>query len=268
MNQIIKYSIIALLAVNFIGCARINSEGFEKLPKAKDGELMAVLDSMSRQEFDYFYLKIATKYEDTTMKISFKTSIRFIDDSLLNTMITYAKIPIMNSTISPDSVIISDKREKCYIKKSTDYIKESFGVDFNFHNVEELVMGLPLGYDSTVRYYQMPSTDGYVISSHRKKDIKKNERKGMREVITTYTLSQDLKELKRVEIESPADSTTIYIDYKVHQFVEGYLLPKEVDVLVVTPSQEIIVELIYKKARVNEVETIHFVIPEKFGPCE
>ena len=80
-------------------------------------------------------------------------------------------------------------------------------------------------------------------------------------------MSPDLKELKRIEIYSPEDTTSIYIDYDSRQYVKGYLLPKEVTVLVVTPGQEIKTRLIYKKIRVNEPETIHFVIPEKYGEC-
>ena len=268
MSQLNKYGFTFLILLLLIGCSKNTTEGFEKIPKVKVVHLTNVLDSMSAQSFEYFYLKIQTKYEDTTMKISFKTTVRYIEDSLFNTLVTYARIPIMNSIITPDSVIVSDKREKCYIKQSMDYFKKSFGVDFEFKNFEEIVMGMPLGYDSIQKYYQLNSTKGYVLSSHRKKDIRKNERKGLKEVNTKYTLSQDLKELKRIEINSPEDTTTIFIDYVSRKNVDGYLLPKEVNVLVVTPGQEIKTRLVYKKIRVNEPETIHFVIPEKYEECK
>ena len=268
MNQLNKYGFIFLTLLLLIGCSKNTTEGFEKWSKKKNVELINVLDSMSAQSFEYFYLKIQTKYEDSTMNISFKTTIRFIEDSALNTLVTWNRIPIMNSIVTPDSVFVSDKREKCYIKQSMDYFKNSFGVDFNFKNIEELAMGLPLDYDRNLKHYQLNSRVGYVLSTHRKRDIRKIEKKGLKEVFTKYTLSRDLKELKSIEIYSPEDTTTIYIDYNTRQYVDGYLLPKEVTILVVTPGQKIKTRLNYKKIRVNEPETIHFVIPEKYEECK
>lgn len=269
MNQSIKYSFIGVLLLGLtLACSRNNTEGFEKLPKVKDIVLMEVLDSLHNQEVSYFYSKVSTKYEDTARSVSFKTSIRMIEDSLINVLIKYANIPIMNTLISPDSVIISNKRDKCYVRQSVSYIKEQFGVDFTHENVEEFLLGLPVGYESDRKYFQVDGTDGYVIASHRKKDIKKNERQDKKEIITYYKLSPDLKELKQTVIESPGDTTAIVVDYNSRELIDGMLIPKDVSMSILTPRQEIKVKLTYKKTRLNTKEEIHFVIPENYGECE
>ncbi|MBL4863053.1 MAG: DUF4292 domain-containing protein [Crocinitomicaceae bacterium] len=268
MIQSIKYGFVAVFSLLMVSCARKNTEGIGKLPKKKDMELMLAMDSIAEQSFDYFYAKISTKYKDSTQRVSFKTSLRVVQDSALNAMITYAKIPMIHSLLTKDSIKITNKREKCYILESLDYIKEQFSVDFSLHNVEELMLGFPIDYRTDKRYFQVNSTEGYSLCSHRKRDIKKNERQGRREVIMYYTLSPNLQELSSTMIESPEDSTVIYINYKTRQLVDAYLVPKEVSIRIITPVQEIEIEMDYRKTRINRVEKIHFVIPESYEECE
>lgn len=269
MTRIIKYGFIVVVGFLItMSCSRNNTEGFEKLPKVKDDVLIEVLDSLHQQEVSYFYSKIGTKFKDSARSVSFKTSIRMINDSLINALIKYANIPIMNTLISPDSIIISNKREKCYVKQSLGYIKEQFGVDFTHENVEQFILGLPMGYEPEEKYYQVNGTDGYIIGSHRKKDIKKNERQNKKEIITYFKFSRDLSELKQTTIESPEDTTTIIINYETRELVDGMLLPKDVSLRIITPRQEISVNLDYNKTRINDEEQIYFIIPEDYGACE
>ena len=269
MNLSIKHiSYLLFSSLLIISCARNNTDDQVKLKKIGDKKLQLVLDSLYDQEVNYFYAKVATQYEDTARKVSFKTSIRMIEDSLINTLIKYANIPIMNSLISPDSVIVSNKREKCYVRQSLSYIKDQFGVDFSHKNVEQFILGQPVGYEPELKYFQHQATDGYVMCSHKKKDIKRNERKDIKEIITYYKLNPELTDLMQTVIESPEDTTVIVIDYGPRELVNGMKLPKEMSLSIQTPRQEIKVELNYKKMRLNEVEEIHFVIPEGYEECE
>src|SRR5690606_32193689 len=115
-------------------------------------------------------------FSDTNRRIGFKTSIRSIRDSIINPMITYAGIPIVNSIIRRDSLLISNRKDKCAIRTTMNYIKESFGVDFDYRNIEELLLGLPVAYDTTQKYFQINDPYNYVVSSHRKRIIKKENK--------------------------------------------------------------------------------------------
>ena len=76
-----------------------------------------------------------------------------------------------------------------------------------------------------------------------------------------------MKILNSQRIESPLDSTIILIEYEKRKLVGKYLLPEKVNVSVITPLQEIKINLDYRKVRINKKETIHFVIPQKYGEC-
>lgn len=266
MIRSIKYSPL-FLVLFVLSCRAPKEVEISKLPRVKDEVLMQVLDSMLVQNIDFFYSKVSTKFEDSTQSNSFKTSIRMKNDSALNATITFANIPIINALLTRDSVFVSNRKDKCYSKQSLEYLKKNFGVTFTADNVEELVMGLPVGYESEHKYHQIDREELYLLSSHKKREIKRNEKKEEREIITYYGISPDLKRLDQVIIDSPDDSTIIQIDYKKRELVQDFLAPDEVEVLITTPKKVIKISLEYRKTRVNEAETIYFTIPEEYEEC-
>jgi hypothetical protein len=265
---------IVLLSVPFFlfSCAKQLTETDDaKLPKKKPQELIQVLDSLSKPKPGFFYTKISTTYTDTNQNISFKTSVRMVKDSAINTLITYARIPIVNAIISTDSVTIVNKRDKCYIRQSLSYIKDNFGIDFNYRNIEELILGMPLDYDTAQKYFVIHDPRNYIISSHKKRELKridKQDKVPQREdVAIQYYLSDDAKSLKGMFIESPEDSTSIRVDYLKRDTVSGYSVPVEVYIRILSPRNDIRIELVYDKVEIDQPQPLIMVIPEGYEEC-
>lgn len=267
MHQSRSILYVMLLSLVLISCGSKKNEIFEKLPKVKDNELVKTLDSLSNQHFDYFYAKIGTKYQDSTERVSFKASVRMREDSVVNALITYARFPIINVLVSQDSIKISNKREQCFEIQSIEYIKENFGVDFTYRNLEELFLGMPLGYNNKDKYFRVKDPYSYTICSHRKKQVQRIERKDNDELIVYYQLNKSANQLDRILIESPKDTTTVKIDYFSRMEVNGFQVPKDISIVITTPRQEIRVEMDYSKSRIGEKEDIYFVIPEGYDNC-
>ncbi len=268
MKSRVLYIWISIVALIFVSCAKSNIVDGEKLEKRKDGELRLALEGLSKNSYKYFYAKIATKYKDSTQNVSFKISVRMKKDSVVNTLLTYARLPIYNTLITPDTIKMVDKRDKCVMIESLDYFRKKFAIDVKFLNIEEFFFGSPIGFDESKKYYRVNDPYNYILCSHKKHEIKKNIRKDRREIITYYTLSEDLKSLKQQKIISPQDTTTILIDYIERAWVDDVFLPKNIEITVQMPRQELYVFLDYKKIRLNKKEKIHFVIPEKYGECK
>jgi hypothetical protein len=266
---------LVLLSIPFFlfSCAKQLTETDDaKLPKKKPQDLIQVLDSLSKPKPGFFYTKISTSYTDTNQNISFKTSVRMVKDSAINTLITYAKIPIVNAIISTDSVTIVNKRDKCYIRQSLGYIKDNFGIDFNYRNIEELILGMPLDYDTAQKYFVIHDSYNYIVSSHKKRELKridKQEKVPQREDIAIqYYLTDDAQSLKGMFIESPEDSTTIRVDYLKRDTVSGYSVPVEVYIRIVSPRNDIRIELSYDKVEINQPQPLIMVIPEGYEECK
>jgi hypothetical protein len=191
-----------------------------------------------------------------------------VKDSAMNLLITYAKIPIINSSITKDSLTIVNKKDKCFIKEDLSYIKETFGIDFNYKNLEEIFLGLPLDYDSTQKYFQIHDPFNYIISSHRKHKIKRSEKKAKDDLVIKYMVNDNLNHIKGMQINSPSDSVEININYISREFLDNYSLPKEVTIQVKTPRNNMFIELQYEKAEVNIRQPLILVIPEGYEKCQ
>ncbi|MDF3029271.1 MAG: hypothetical protein K0S23_3578 [Fluviicola sp.] len=284
----IKWFGLALLVVLGSCARRPAPDKPMKLEKRKTNELLHAMDSLSGIRPNSFYTKIKCHFSDTNRRISFKTSIRSIRDSIINPIITYAGIPIVNSIIRRDSLFISNRKDKCAIRTTMSYIKESFGVDFDYRNIEELLLGLPVAYDTTQKYFQINDPYNYIISSHRKRIIKKENKNKQHDrdnnlnfrkdrnngndesennVMIRYYIHPSLKSISRLVIDSPEDTTHISVDYIDRDTVGTYLLPKEMIIDIVTARNHIVLTMDYDKTEVNTPQEIYFVIPEEYGDC-
>lgn len=265
-------SLILLLGLLLMSsCARkLTETDMPKLKRARTQDLVSVLDSLSTKRPSTFYSKIATKYSDNNRNISIKTSLRMIADSAINTIITYATIPVVNALITKDSVHVANKREKCLITADMDFIRDNFGVDFSFRNIEEIVCGLPLDYDTTQKYFQIHDPFQYTISTERKRKMKKTDRLLRKEVdvAVKYFINRTQNQLDGLEIISTSDSTSINVQYVSRQFVNGFQVPNEVRISVVSPRNNLLMELSYTKVEINEPVELYFIVPEDYEECK
>lgn len=269
MSQFFKILLISSLTLT--ACAKkLTETDLVKVKRIKTSLLLETMDSLSKVRPHFFYTKIATKYKDTTSSYSFKTSLRMNIDTAINTIITYLSIPVVNALITPDSLTVVNKKEKCVARADMQYIKENFGVDFSFRNIEELFLGIPLDYDTTQKYFQIHEPYQYIISSHRKRQIRRKDRleKQENDVAIKYFLTDDTKQLKGMEILSPSDTASIFIDYLSRQNIGGMNVPLEVIIRVITARNNLLITLSYDKVEVNEPQPLYFIVPEGYEDCE
>ena len=244
----------------------------KRLERVKTPVLVQVMDSLTRLKPAYFYSKIATSFSDTNRNLSFKTSLRIVKDSAITALITYAAIPVANSLITSDSIVLMNKREKCYSKQSLDYFKNNFGLDFSFSNLEEILMGMPFDYDTTQKYFQIHNPTQYTLSTHRKRKAKRFDRyvrtRQKEDILIQYFIDSNLRDLKGMVIESPSDSAKVTITYLTRQSVDGINFPNAVEILVVLPDNSIKIELDYDKIDTKEIQKLELIIPESYEECE
>lgn len=260
-----------ILTVVLLSCGS-NKDALDdqvKLPKIKDEVLIERLDSLSDARPEHFYTKLSSKYNDSEYNVSFKTSIRMRTDSALHALITYARIPIYNTMVTPDTLTIVDKRGDCYIKEDMSYLKETFEINFEHKNIEELILGMPIGWAKELEFYVIKDPYNYVISSHKERNLRRMNRSDNEgELFIQYHLTNDAKHLEKVFIESPKDTTSIKVQYNGREMINGYSIPTAGDIAVETPRDTITIEFKYNRTEVNDRRVLYLAIPDKYGECE
>ena len=170
--------------------------------------------------------------------------------------------------VTKDSVSVVNKRDRCYSVTSLDYLKEMFGVDFTYENLEEILLGKPLDYHKDQKYFVDNDPFNYSISTHKKHDRKKPERKQRDDLMIQYQLTPDAKHLKQTRILSIEDSTEVLVAYQERQTIGAYDIPLLVKIDIKTPKKTMAILLYYDKAEVNEPQELIIIIPESYEKCD
>ncbi len=286
MTQFIKFFSFFILII-LISCSKKTTQIVveeqpkpDKLERKKDKELMARIDSLYKLRPQTFFSKISTDYRDTNQSVSFRTNIKMVCDSATYALIKKGPIPLVSALIRKDSILISNKFQNCFIKKDLAYFRDNFGYQFSLSNVEELLLGLPLGFDTTQRYYRYNDKHNYVVATDKKREIRR-ELKGKDPLInfngkdTTdednisirYFLNENLDAIKQIIIDSPDDSTHITIDYPLRELINGFFIPKEVSMKIQFARNTLYVSMVYESSEINKPQDIYFIIPEDDEEC-
>jgi hypothetical protein len=269
----------------FLGCIQScrslrEEEKLDRVPFKKENEIVEAVDNISRQRPNTFFTKIKLAYSDESRNIKVKATVNLVKDSAMTTVISYANIPIVSALVRPDSVIISNKKDKCFTRADVNYLKENFSIDFSFKNLEQLFLGMPIDFNPNTKYEKFSDPHFYIISSHKKRQIRR-EKRGNRDILTNrneqdsvgreiiykYYLGKDMKSLKRMFINSIDDSTTININYFGRDTIQGFLVPFEAEMTITTPRKVITIYMTYKESEVNNTLHLVFKIPENYVDC-
>jgi len=82
-----------------------------------------------------------------------------------------------------------------------------------------------------------------------------------------YKLNEYLSELAFTIVVSFTDSTEVCIVYNSREMIKDFNIPTSVTIHIVSPKQDITVDLSYSKTRLNDPENIHFIIPDSYEEC-
>lgn len=270
MSRNFKYGFgIFLLFLLTVSCNRNNADAItEEQGTVAAEDVVAALDTLSKRNFDSFYAKIGTSYRDSSRSVSFKTSAWMVSDSASMFMITYASFPIIAAQVTSDSVHVSNKKDKCYSKASLEFLRQQFGIEVSLKNLEDILLGIPTNFDVGRVYYQVDDYNGRMLCTHGLKDIEKLKAEKSSEIVTYYGLNENLSELKSMTVVSFADDTEVFVSYNSRELVDGFNVPNSVSMRIISSKQEIKVDLDYSKMRVNQGESIHFVIPDSYEECK
>jgi hypothetical protein len=266
-NNII-YSLILLLVLASCSSQWSNvGEKPQKFPKLKEKGFLEKLDSLHSKRPEYFYSKIKVTYSDEERKVSFKSSVNIVQDSALSTILSYAAIPVFTAYIDTEKITIVNKKDKCYTGKAITEYSELWGIELSFENIQELFFGLPIGYKKGVKYHVLSNPYEYIISTHKKREQKKSEKRHKSNLIYTYELNSEANGLSSAHIYSPADSFKIDIKYVEWQEKEGVLYPKEMNIFLVGPTTSAEIKMVFNKLRINVPRKLSLIIPENYETC-
>ena len=120
----------------------------DKLQKLKQKDFVAKLDSISATAPRYMYTKLKVSFKDSERKISFKTTLKAVNDSALSAIVSFARIPVFSALIDTTNLTIINKKDKCYSVQKLKDLTSDLGVSFERSGIEELIYGHAIGFNN------------------------------------------------------------------------------------------------------------------------
>lgn len=261
-------SFIVIISIFFSSCARKHNVVNLTTPTIESNVTVSLspekatwLDSIHNQPWRWIYGKYTTNYADGNKKFAFKSSIKCTKDSAVNALISFASLPIFNTLATIDSLVYVNKKDRCYGKKSIASFKDLLGIELSLKNIQELFLGLPLGYNDTILYRDSLNIRGdscYV----------KGLMVGEKTIAYCYASSTNFPRLDWQEITSQKDATVARVHYLSWQKHKNIFIPSSFTIEIKSNERNINVQFTYDKFELDIPQEIYLQIPDDYAPCK
>jgi len=273
-NKGIVYIIAILLAFVSFSCkTKVPGMVTKRISEKK---LVAKLIQNSTIDYDFFYTKINVDFKDSKNSQSFKSSVKMRIDSAFSGTMSKGPIIVATYLINTDSINSTNKLAKCYFTENLSYISSLIGVELDYKEFQNLLIGKPLYVDEDIHYKQIKDKlkQYYILSSHKKRKFKQidNEtlnldREKNNNIFIKYYFSPDSVDLVKMNIEIPGDTVSIDVNYEKTQLINNFVVPEFTTIKIVHPKDSIFLELDYSKVKINQPKTIKFSVPSTYVDC-
>lgn len=259
---------ISVIPVVLLSCRTGQEANNTNTKRLNDKEAQEQLFAKDTVPFYCFYSKIGIDYLDKNRGNSFNATTKMRVDSAFSGTMSVG--PIIGATymVTTDSLFFTDKMNDCYFRESIAYLTQIFGTEIQYDFFQALVLGLPIGLDPDIKYNIKHTRDYYILSSFKKKDLRKIDEDEAGDIFVQYYLNTESLHLDKVAIQVPSDFVTIDIDYMNRINHENFYLPEKTKIKIVQPTDSIFIDLDYKSVKLNDCKEIGINIPESYVKCK
>lgn len=263
----IYYSLLVFITLFTVSCKTAQNAASDQPKRLNEKETVELLFEKGKIPFYCFYSKIGIDYSDSSRSNSFKATVKMKVDSAFSGTLSVGPVIGASYLVSKDSIFFTDKMKNCYFKENINYLTGIFGTAIAYEFFQSLILGLPLGLDTEIKYNYKHTRDFYILSSYKKKDLRKIEDEE-EDIFVQYYINTTTLHLDRIAIQVPSDTVTIDINYLNRIDYEGFFLPEQTNIKIVHPGDSILINMDYGSVKLNECKEIDINIPDSYVKCK
>lgn len=165
------YFILLIATFSLSACGTSHALFSGKIKPMTAEELDKELRSQLIQ-FETFSSKAKIDLQSNQGNQSFSASIDIRRDSLIGISLRFLGVEGARIRITPDSIEILDRLNQEYLPRDYTFLRDSLNLDLNFSNLQNLIIGNPVMYDSTT-LETVESEEFYILNAS--KGVYKNQ---------------------------------------------------------------------------------------------
>ncbi len=278
-NSIKLIAVLALLQPLLFGCKARKTAIADAKPNKLPEEVVTVdvsgtaADSLysaikaSNFSSRWFSARAAVDVAIDKDERSFQAHIKICKDSLIWISISPALgIEVARVLIEPDTVRFINRIDGTYFIGDFGFLSNLLQADLSFELVQAVLLGDAYLHYSVDKYIQDLENNEYVLSTFKKRKIKRENDLEIPEILTQEIWYSSLEgKVKRMEMRDYRPVRSFNVRYFNHETVDSILVPSSIE-LMATANKSLRLNMDYSKISVNKKQNISFTIPEDYEP--
>jgi len=226
---------------------------------AKNIELKNLTKAITKNQLHYkkFRSRVKTTYNDGKRKQQIMVNMR-IENNKSIWMSATMLVPIAKVLITPDKLSFYEKFQRTFFEGDVSFLNKQFNTDFEFKDLQNLLMGLPLS-DLKKGDWERISHPKYYLLVPKSKDLAFRP---------TYFFDPNTFLLVEQRFLVPGSQQSLTVKYLNHQSLDGELIPGEVQISLFDGKDLKTVSLVYNRIEFPSRMSLPFDIPEGYKSIE
>jgi len=246
-----KFILFMLSSIFLMACT--TSKVTSTTVKAKKRSAKFLLQQLQKNHIDYdwFGCKSKIKFESTKEKASFMADVRIKKDSIIWFRIKKMNIEGLRIKVTPETIEILNRQESEYIKAPFNYLKNEFGLELSFAELQELIVGNPILYKDQDLNSTIIENKNVLKTSETQKSVLK--------------IFMNPKSFLLHEIRGSMKNNSISIEYNEYEEVEKQQVPSKKDVYIDSKDiGAVTVKMTFTKISINEPQKVGYIVPDTY----
>ena len=225
----------------------------------KDIQAKDLTKSIAKNQLDYkkFHSRVKTTYDNGKRKQQIIINLR-MEKSKSIWMSANMIVPIAKLLVTPERVSFYEKFQKTFFEGDVSFINQQFDTSFEFKDLQNLLMGLPLTNINRGRWETISHPKYYILTP-------KSNKLRFR---PTFFFDPNNFLLLEQRFMVPGTQQSLTVKYLNHQKLDGEFIPGEVQISLFNGSELTRIKLEYTSADFPDRLSIPFDIPAGYEPIE
>ena len=230
---------------------------------APDSLWQLIKDSDTKLE--WFSAKVSVKSEIENQSNSFNANLRVkVDSSIWMSISPALGIEVARVLITRDSLKFLNRLSASYFEGDYLYLKNLLQIDVNFEMIQAILLGNSYLHYTVENYISDKDNQGLILSTLRKRKIKKETELDIPEVLTQELwFSAENKKITKMEMQDYRPVRKFMVDYLAFFIEDGKVMPEHIYVQAQAEKQ-VKIDLKYSKITVSKELNLPFSIPKHY----
>ncbi|MGH1335637.1 MAG: DUF4292 domain-containing protein [Aureispira sp.] len=250
MNRLF-WGLLCVSLCTFISCKATVVTDSTAQPTKKTAKFLLRQLTQQMLSYEWFGCRAKIKVDSEQQDVVFTAALRMQKDSIIWVRIKKMSVEGARIKITPQSIEILNRQESQYIKRPFSFIKEEYGLDITFAQLQEVLLGNP------ILYKKRP-----LLSGVEGKRLVLKTPPNQKEVLKLFLRANDFL---LDEWRGSVEGSSLSINYSAYELLEKQQIATKKVVHIDSEEVGIVdINFSFSGMVLNEIQKVGFTVPSSY----